>query len=88
MTNQEFIGKAGFAFPQLTGSEKQVGWAQDIREKYLVDILCSYVDGPFPGIKSARQRTKMAVLVEKINQQAEAKWWVDNRYDLPQLLKR
>lgn len=88
MENKEFIAKAGFTFPQLTGSEKQVSWAGDIRERYLVDILCSYVDGPFPGIKSARQRKKMEVLVEKINQKTEAKWWIDNRHDLRRLLKK
>lgn len=88
MTNQEYISKAGFEFANITeGTEKQINWATQIREKFLVDLMVSYVDGPFPGIRSERIRKRMATAVEKINKETSARFWIDNRDELRRLFR-
>jgi hypothetical protein len=51
----------------LTGSDKQIAWANDIRAKAVANIL--------------RYNPKDAFF-NLINAKTEARWWIDNRYDL------
>lgn len=56
--------------PVLTGSEKQVGWASDIRAKAITDLR--------ERVGGEQAERIIAALIPH----ATAKWWIDNRYDL------
>ena len=70
--------KAERGLPDLTGSEKQVAWANTIRENAYKALDCL---APFATNDQAK------VMVEnwraKMDAKTSAKWWIDNRYDLP-----
>lgn len=59
--------------PALTGSEKQVKWASDIRKEY--------VEGVEKQLASMDNQSHKAIVVEAMNgffaSHAEAKWWID-----------
>lgn len=57
-------------FPALTGSEKQVAWAQSIRQKKYEEST-KLTPGPHGW----------APLVETYALETLAKWWIDNRSD-------
>lgn len=63
----------------LEGSEKQVAWAEDIREKALIEIAretCSRIrsyDEPIPGFD------RFAAAVDALLAKTDASWWIDNR---------
>lgn len=64
--------------PDLTGSEKQVAWANTIREGAFKALDCLK---PFTDNEQAREmveswRTRMT-------SENSAKWWIDNRFDMP-----
>lgn len=64
--------------PDLTGSEKQVAWANTIREGAFKALDCLK---PFTANEQAREmveswRTRMT-------SENSAKWWIDNRFDMP-----
>ena len=63
----------------LTGSEKQIAWANTIREKAYkaLDFLAPYATNDKTKQIMDRWKAKMDV-------QTTAKWWIDNRYDLPE----
>lgn len=58
---------AVIAAAELTGSEKQVAWAKDIRAKVVADLVSI--------IPAAIYAETNQVLAAK----NEAKWWIDNR---------
>lgn len=66
---------------ELTGSEKQVAWANTIREQVYkaLDCLTPYTD-------KEQVKTIVDGWREKMNAQTQAKWWIDNRFDMPKPL--
>lgn len=64
--------------PDLAGSEKQVAWANTIREQVYkaLDCLAPYTD-------KEQVKTIVDGWREKMNAQTQAKWWIDNRFDMP-----
>ena len=72
--------------PELTGSPKQIKWAEDIRNEYLWKYQ---KDVSFKLTNTERFRgdvTGCAPVLEAVsnvtNAHPEAKWWIDNRYNL------
>lgn len=68
--------------PKLEGTEKQVAWANDIREKFYnvtVEYLESrelYKHAPDQLVRTAAERKSFEEIIE---QNVQAKWWIDNR---------
>lgn len=62
---------------ELTGSEKQIAWANNIRAKLTLE-----------AIKNVEAKNE---LLQMINTKTTAKWWIDNRYttsyELAEILK-
>lgn len=54
---------------ELTGSEKQVAWAEKIRRAAIATVL-----------ESGRTITEQVYAV--INSITDARWWIDNRFDI------
>ncbi len=62
--------------PALTGTEKQIPWAETIRQQMLADIdefIYKYVK------IEHRNDSKLLEAVEHIRNKTEARWWIDNR---------
>lgn len=57
---------------ELTGSEKQIKWANDIRAQKLADILNTY----------GTSKEFLDVLYPLVNKITESKFWIDNRSSL------
>lgn len=64
----------GASLPALTGSEKQVAWATDIRHQALVRVAR---DAQAAGL-DADPRARHAV-VAAFGERTEARWWIDHR---------
>lgn len=65
---------------ELTGTEKQVAWATELRAKLVRELSERY---PAPvRAKDDKSRALFALLDATINELAQAKWWIDNRDDL------
>ena len=62
----------------LTGSEKQVAWANTIREK-----AYKALDGLEPFNTNDKTKALFSSWRAKLDSQTEAKWWIDNRYSMP-----
>jgi hypothetical protein len=62
----------------LEGSEKQIAWANTIREKAYkcVDALAPFASNP-------QAKAMMDGWKAKMDAETSAKWWIDNRNDLP-----
>jgi hypothetical protein len=70
-------GRSG-GWPTLTGSEKQVAWANDLRDradKALQSII------PYATTPQAKQ--VVAKIKEGMKSHTDAKFWIDNRYNAP-----
>lgn len=65
----------------LTGSEKQIAWANTIREGAYKALDCLA-----PFATNDKVKTIVAEWRSKMDAQTEAKWWIDNRYDMPKPL--
>lgn len=62
--------------PSLTGTEKQVAWAESIRQQLLADID----EFIYRQVKAEhRNDPKLLEAVEKIRSKTEARWWIDHR---------
>lgn len=73
--------------PQLTGTEKQIPWAESIRQQLLAD-LDKFV---YENVKEEHRNDPMVrAAMEHIRNKTEARWWIDNRgagaYEFRQLL--
>lgn len=75
--------QSDIALPELTGSDKQVAWANKIR----ADLMPA-VDAEIARLlrKAANGDTDEAQAVAaawraEIANQADASWWIDNRYN-------
>lgn len=62
----------------LTGSEKQVAWANTIREKAYkcLDTLTQFATND-------QAKAMMDTWRGKMDAETTAKWWIDNRYNIP-----
>ncbi|GIV50567.1 MAG: hypothetical protein KatS3mg038_1088 [Candidatus Kapaibacterium sp.] len=72
------------SLPQLTGSDKQIAWASDIRQQMLVATadLRAQAEKAVEHPERDPQGTAPVVLAvhnEIINTRTEASWWIDNR---------
>ncbi len=71
------------SLPQLTGSDKQVAWASDIRQQMLAAIadLRKQAQAAVENPERDPHRTAPVVLavIDEMLRTAEARWWIDNR---------
>ena len=65
----------------LTGSEKQISWANTIREGAYKALDCLA-----PFTTNDKVKAIVADWKSKMDAQTEAKWWIDNRYNMPKPL--
>lgn len=77
------LAKAVKALPvelpeNLTGSEKQIAWAKDIREKYALMIQREYVNEADDDLRVYYVKVLDVIIAEN----PSAKWWIDNRVQL------
>ena len=70
--------KAERGLADLTGSEKQIAWANTIRENAYkcIDMLEQFATND-------QAKQMMSTWRGKMDEETTAKWWIDNRYDLP-----
>ena len=92
---QAEVAKANEGLVALTGSEKQVAWAMEIRGKYLADLIerleqtakarFANVDADRLQVALEAAKANARILVNKVT---EAKWWIDNQYGVDAALKQ
>lgn len=70
--NEEAIAATGATLPPLTGSEKQVAWAEDIRANAIATAVKSLKDDV----------DKAAIIADLCAGKTEAKWWIDARFSV------
>ena len=61
----------GIPLPELTGSEKQVKWAVDLRAKRIEEIKKMLAGKPYCD----------AVCADYCANKTDAKWWIDDRWN-------
>lgn len=59
--------------PQLTGTEKQIAWAEKLRIKFLDFAFQEYGRGTTGGLS----KTEKQIILDKINLATSAKWWIE-----------
>jgi hypothetical protein len=88
--NQEAAeANSGNGLPELTGSEKQVNWAESIRAEKLADYdaLIEQMDNAPDG--QSEQADDARRILKDIRNETSAGWWIDERnYTLTQMLKQ
>lgn len=62
----------------LTGSEKQIAWAKDIRTKYALMIQREYVNEADDDLRVYYVKVLDVIIAENTS----AKWWIDHRDEL------
>ena len=76
--------------PELTGSAKQVAWAEDIRAKAVRDAedalgfdqsRALVASGTLTAEQAARMPLLEQALREGASEHADAAWWIDNRFN-------
>ena len=70
--------------PALTGTDKQVAWARQIRAEVLL-VLIAYADNPR---YVPEHDTILAATRRLADAQTTARWWIDHMSDLPRDLVR
>lgn len=83
---QAEVAKANEGLVALTGSEKQVAWAMDIRGKYAEE--CAAKAARLAEIDAARAQYALDTIRALMNKVTEAKWWIDNQYNIDAALKQ
>ena len=73
---KEKIRKANEGLPNLTGSEKQIAWASDIRAKAIWNLQELLNDKAFKDVSEDLSAFADSILAQK----TEARWWIDQRY--------
>lgn len=92
---QAEVARANEGLVALTGSDKQVAWAMEIRGKYLADLIerleqtakarFATVDADRLQVALEAAKANARTLVNKVT---EAKWWIDNQYGVDAALKQ
>lgn len=70
--------------PTLTGSDKQVAWATDLRRRTIQAALVKLVSCPadiakWDATPPARRDALLAAIGAVASEQTSAKWWIDHR---------
>jgi hypothetical protein len=85
--NGEILWDETSDLPELTGTEKQIKWADDLRRKAIGlasdDVRAHRSRGIASGLDPAVVDQQIAPVVEalhKIAAHGEASWWIDNRH--------
>ncbi len=93
VTKNFYTARTNDDYPVLTGSEKQVAWAEKIRRQYVADMInklnraMSIHIGKVEGSKE--NIVDILSAIEKVvNQNTEAKFWIENRNTLVSLTKK
>ena len=60
---------------ELSGTEKQVAWATDIRRSMIYDAMITTKNITDPGLKARREDYIQWI----ISNRTDARWWIDNR---------
>ena len=68
----------GSSWPTLTGSEKQVSWANDIRDRAIkaLDSLRDYAT-------DQKGKDFIKTTESDIKSKTDSRFWIDNRYRMP-----
>lgn len=66
--------------PALSGSEKQVKWAADVRRDWIKRTINR-------ATKEADRKLMQNVTTVAVAELTEAKWWIDNRNDINAAIK-
>ncbi len=83
--------------PELTGSQKQIAWAEDIRRKALEEVLHNlcwaekfgtygrkkFTDNTYKAIEITKE--KQIKRIEEVVAQTSSKWWIDGRHYFKEL---
>lgn len=69
----EAASKAGL--PKLTGSEKQVAWAETIRMKAIAEAEAAIAR----TATTPERQEQVAPLLAKLKAQTDSGWWIENR---------
>ena len=76
-------------YPELKGSEKQIAWAIRIREKK-ADALEDLRDRVIRTVEKHPERKEaedeMLAAIERIMAHDKAAWWIDMRFDTPDMM--
>ncbi len=80
-------------YPVLSGTEKQVAWAEKIRRQYVADMINKLNRAMSIHIGKVEESKDNIVnilsAIEKVvNQNTEAKFWIENRNTLVSLTKK
>ena len=67
-----------YELPELTGSEKQIAWAEVIRSKAFQALHCL-----MPYADSDKSKEWMDGWRSQMTAKTEAAWWIDHRHDMP-----
>lgn len=67
---------ANYALPTLTGSERQIAWADKIRGQFIVSIEQYLASGDKPAERIARFR---AAVNNVLADHPDCRWWIDTR---------
>lgn len=75
---------AELSLPALSGSEKQIAWANTIRQKALDEALTMSAGRASAGLNDDGRALVGAVMARM---SAEARWWIDHREDAAHLVR-
>jgi hypothetical protein len=67
--------ESDLGLPALTGSEKQVAWATDLRGKYVSQAI-EHMRRELRGDMTPEQTSQFVAIVSRAT---DAKWWIENR---------
>ncbi len=69
---------ADAGLPSLTGSDKQIKWAESIRQDILADTA-TLRDRIVSGAPDDAERDRALSALRSVTDQTSAAWWIDNR---------
>ena len=72
---------AEMGYPELIGTEKQVAWANTIREKALAELRDTFMDPECPE-KHLYRRLAFTGISHLILRMRQAAWWIDHQNEL------
>lgn len=67
--------------PKLTGSEKQIAWAEQIRTRIMSEIETQLANSPEITDANRAQAERVLAVIEYTKSQASADWWIKNIRD-------
>lgn len=62
---------------QLQGSEKQIKWAEQIREKAISEINAIMEKPEYPEWASTSEINEFIAIIQSAKMETRAKWWID-----------